>query len=112
MLKLALVAVLSSAVYLHNVYAAPADGAIVVRGNKMYNAKTGQRFIMKGVCMQVCKNCAYLMLFTCSLRMNMQSVMNFMRSTQRMPSLQAYKVSTTIHFVCIILTLKNHIKTL
>jgi hypothetical protein len=29
--------------------AAAADGVIVVRGNKMYNEKTGVRFMIKGV---------------------------------------------------------------
>lgn len=29
--------------------AAPADGVILVRGNKMYNHKTGERFFIKGV---------------------------------------------------------------
>lgn len=33
----------------HMSMAAAVDGVIIVRGNKLYNAKTGERFFIKGV---------------------------------------------------------------
>ncbi|KAL4125251.1 hypothetical protein PRIC2_008836 [Phytophthora ramorum] len=44
-----LLAVLAFATLQHLTAAAAVDGVIVVRGNKMYNAKTGERFFIKGM---------------------------------------------------------------
>lgn len=46
--SLLLLAVLAVAALQH-MAAAAVDGVIIVRGNKLYNAKTGERFFIKGV---------------------------------------------------------------
>lgn len=45
---------LASAVLVQISHGAAADGVVVVRGNKMYNQKSGERFFIKGVRLYTC----------------------------------------------------------
>lgn len=99
-------ALFCGAFMLSRVLTTAANGAILVRGNKMYNEQTGERFIMKGVSILRGRFFTHLTL-VCSWRMNMRSVMNCIPNSPKMRLPRAWMGLILTLFVCTILTRMN-----